>query len=225
MMKKPAKRKQEPQDDYTLIFGEVAGIIEAAKHTAVRAVNAVMTAAYWLIGRQLVEHEQHGEKRAGYGEELIEQLSMDLSARFGRGFGKSNLFDMRAFYLAYTNIFQTVSGKSALVQAGLKIQTVSGKSEIASRILNPNELAAAFPLSWSHYVLLLRRSRSEEARVFYETEAMRGGWSVRQLARQINSQFYERTALSRNKAAFHNSIIPEILNISCTAFRGRVTDQ
>jgi predicted nuclease of restriction endonuclease-like (RecB) superfamily len=62
-------------------------------------------------------------------------------------------------------------------------------------------LAAVLPLSWSHYVLLVRRSRSEEARAFYEAEAMRGGWSVRQLARQINSQFYERTALSRDKRA------------------------
>lgn len=62
------------------------------------------------------------------------------------------------------------------------------------------KLSDVFTLSWSHYVLLLRRSRSREAWVFYETEAVRGGWSVRQLARQIDSQFYERTALSKNKA-------------------------
>ena len=63
------------------------------------------------------------------------------------------------------------------------------------------DLARAFPLPWSHYVLLISRSRSPEAIDFYHTEALRGGWSVRQLARQIDSQFYERTALSRNKAA------------------------
>ena len=64
-----------------------------------------------------------------------------------------------------------------------------------------SDLAAAFPLPWSHYVLLLSRSRSPEAFEFYHTEALRGGWSVRQLDRQIASQFYERTALSRNKNA------------------------
>jgi hypothetical protein len=60
--------------------------------------------------------------------------------------------------------------------------------------------ARAFPLLWSHYVLLLGGARSPEAREFYHAEALRGGWSVRQLRRQIDSQFYERTALSRNKA-------------------------
>jgi predicted nuclease of restriction endonuclease-like (RecB) superfamily len=63
------------------------------------------------------------------------------------------------------------------------------------------DLARAFPLPWSHYVLLISRSRSPEAFTFYHTEALRGGWSVRQLQRQMDSQFYERTALSRNKAA------------------------
>ena len=63
-----------------------------------------------------------------------------------------------------------------------------------------DDLLAAFPLPWSAYVRLLS-VRSESAREFYEAEALRGGWSVRQLDRQINSQFYERTALSKNKAA------------------------
>jgi predicted nuclease of restriction endonuclease-like (RecB) superfamily len=61
-------------------------------------------------------------------------------------------------------------------------------------------LANRFPLTWTHYTRLLR-VRKTIAREFYETEALRGGWSVRQLERQIGSQFYERTALSRNKAA------------------------
>jgi predicted nuclease of restriction endonuclease-like (RecB) superfamily len=67
--------------------------------------------------------------------------------------------------------------------------------------LNLGDLPGQFPLSWTHYVHLIRRARSAEARHFYEAEALRGGWSVRQLARQIASQFYERTALSRNTTA------------------------
>lgn len=56
-----------------------------------------------------------------------------------------------------------------------------------------------FTLPWSHYVRLLA-VKNPQARAFYEAEALRGGWSFRQLARQVNSQFYERTALSRDKA-------------------------
>ena len=61
-------------------------------------------------------------------------------------------------------------------------------------------LATAFPLPWSHYVRLLS-VENLNARRFYEAEALRGGWSVRQLDRQIGTQFYERTALSKRKAA------------------------
>ena len=74
-------------------------------------------------------------------------------------------------------------------------QTLSGESQ-SLRL----EGTALFPLPWSHYVKLLVL-KNQQARAFYETEVLRGGWSVRQLERQINSQFYERTALSRNKAA------------------------
>jgi predicted nuclease of restriction endonuclease-like (RecB) superfamily len=72
---------------------------------------------------------------------------------------------------------------------------------LALPALSLSDLTLAFPLPWSHYVLLISRSRSSDAFAFYQAEALRGGWSVRQLQRQIDSQFYERTALSRNKAA------------------------
>ena len=63
-------------------------------------------------------------------------------------------------------------------------------------------------MPWSHYVLLIGKTRSHEARAFYRAEALRGGWSVRQLDRQITSQFYERTGLSRNKAAMLSTSNP-----------------
>ena len=77
---------------------------------------------------------------------------------------------------------------------------ISSKSESPIRISWLKGLADAFPLSWTHYTRLLR-VRNPLARQFYEAEALRGGWSVRQLERQIDTQFYERTALSRNKTA------------------------
>ena len=79
-------------------------------------------------------------------------------------------------------------------------QTVSGESADAPLAASVAELQDAFPLPWSAYVRLLSVT-NQQARDFYETEALRGGRSVRQLNRQISSQFYERTALSKDKAA------------------------
>ena len=171
--------------DYDTVLAEVAVLLETAHRAAARSVNAVMTATYWQIGRRLVEVEQGGKERADYGTQLLKRLSADLTQRFGRGFSERNLEQMRLFYQTWP-ISQTVSAKS--ISASQKVQTMSA------------QLENHFPLPWSHYVKLLS-VRTEEARRFYETEALRGGWSLRQLNRQIGTQFYERTALSKNKAA------------------------
>ena len=187
---------------YQTVFGDVSKIIDAARDSAVRSVNAAMTAAYWLIGRRIVEFEQSGEERAEYGAALIERLAEDLTGRFDRGFSRQNVQNMRLFYLSYPieKIRQTLSGKLPASPRWRIRQTPSGKSVTASVQVGFDDLLTAFPLPWSAYVRLLS-VRNESAREFYETEALRGGWSVRQLDRQIGSQFYERTALSKNRAA------------------------
>jgi predicted nuclease of restriction endonuclease-like (RecB) superfamily len=174
------KRGQDPES-YSAVLDEIIELLQSARQTSARAVNTIMTTAYWEIGRRVVEYEQKGEARAAYGEKLLERLSTDLNKRFGRGFGVINLRQMRRFYLDWPRpqIRQTLSDESQNLQP-------TGR--------------ALFPLTWSHYVKLLAL-KNPEARAFYETEALRGGWSIRQLRRQIDSQFYERTALSRNKAA------------------------
>lgn len=165
---------------YSNLASSIQRLLSEARRQAARSVNAVLTVTYWEIGRRIVEFEQGGMRRAGYGEALLRRLSHDLTRCFGRGFSVDNLETMRAFYVAFplNKISETVSRKSRLP-----------------------ELAKVFPLSWSHYVLLVRQTRSAASRNFYHVEAIRGGWSVRQLGRQIDSQFYERTALSRDKAA------------------------
>ncbi len=190
---KPAK--QPVLAGYNSLLSDVACVIEEARHGAARAINVIMTSTYRLVGRRIVEQEQHGATRAGYGQEIIERLSIDLRARFGRGFGRRNLFQMRAFYLAYPEIPQTSSAQLAASSGSRKVQT-------ASALLNEssNTLGQRFPLPWSHSVRLLA-VRSQEARQFYEAEARRGGWTFRQLDRQIQSQFFERAVLSRNQAA------------------------
>ena len=187
---------------YRAVFGDVSKIIDAARESAARSVNAAMTAAYWLVGRRIVEFEQSGEDRAEYGEAVVERLAEDLAVRFGRGFSLRNIYNMRLFYLAYPTdrILQTPSAKLAQLPERQILQTPSGKLEAPSVEVGFDDLLTAFPLPWSAYVRLLS-VRDENAREFYETEALRGGWSVRQLDRQIGSQFYERTALSKNRAA------------------------
>ena len=180
-------------ENYNNIRAGIVELLNAARRAASRSVNALMTATYWEIGRRIVQSEQAGAKRAGYGDVLIRRLAKDLSAAFGRGFGARNLAQMRSFYLAWPQdkILQTPSAQSTTLILFNAIQPPA--STIQS-------LANQFPLPWSAYVRLLSVKNSD-ARTFYETEALRSGWSVRQLDRQIGSQFYERMALSQNKAA------------------------
>lgn len=98
-------------DGYADFRGGIVELLDAARQAAVRSVNALMTASYWEIGRRIVEAEQKGKRRASYGEQLIERLSLDLMSEFGRGFSRQNLQQMRAFFLSWP-IRQTVSGES-----------------------------------------------------------------------------------------------------------------
>ena len=179
---------------YAGIHGGIVELLDAARQAAARSVNALMTASYWEIGRRIVEAEQKGKRRAGYGEQLMERLSADLTTRFGRGFSPDNLENMRRFFVAYplSAISETLSRKSG---DGLP-------SRIPRRCLGNSTLKTGPGLHFAVVGLCPAVvGQDDHARQFYEAEALRGGWSVRQLDRQIGSQFYERTALSKDKAA------------------------
>lgn len=161
---------------YDGLLVEISSLLESARRSAGRAVNALMTATYWQIGRRIVEQEQQGSDRASYGEELVDKLATDLTKRFGRGFSRTNVFQMRQFFLAHRGIVQTVSGLSA---------------------------PPPFPLPWSHYVRLLT-IEDDPARSYYESEALRGGWSVRELDRQVASRAFDRLRRKKNPATTRN---------------------
>jgi hypothetical protein len=117
-----------------------------------------MTATYWEIGRRIVEFEQGGAERAAYGDALVERLAKDLTQRFGRGFSRQNLWQMRAFFRAWPaqEICQVLSRKSSLFDI---LQTPSRESTVGTtdpRLLHEtvglSALAEAFPLPWSAYV-------------------------------------------------------------------------
>jgi len=220
---KAGKAVQGTAGDYNDVLSGVVELLNTARRASARVVNSLMTATYWEIGRRIVEHEQAGEERAAYGEELVRNLAEDLTKRFGRGFGFSHLKMMRQFYQIFpdahaakplvpqetigeSEIGQSVIGQSRnpdLSPAAIG-QSVIGQFSQGSLATHPGDferltkVARVFPLPWTHYVRLLR-VRNSLARDFYTREALAGGWSVRQLHRQINSQFYERTALSKNK--------------------------
>ncbi|EEJ5120340.1 DUF1016 domain-containing protein [Salmonella enterica] len=175
-------------DEYQQIHDGIIRLVDTARTETIRSINAIMTATYWEIGRRIVEFEQGGEARAAYGTQLIERLSVDLSQRYKRGFSTGNLRQMRVFYLYFQHIE---------IQ-----QTLSGES-------NSIPLSKTFPLPWSAYVRLLS-VKDNDARRFYEKETLRNGWSVRQLDRQIATQFYERTLLSSDKLSMLQQDAPAV---------------
>lgn len=139
---------------YRGLLQSVVELLEEARRFSARSVNAVMTATYWEIGRRIVECEQGGRAKAEYGERLIELLAKDLTGRFGRGFSRRNLFQIRLFYLAYRDKVQTLSAQSGPMDrapgGARTVQIPSAQSPGVPRI---------FPLPWSHYVRLLAVDR------------------------------------------------------------------
>jgi len=193
MVRKPEKPESSlPFESILPLVQEIRDLVQSARRAAAQNVNTLQVITSFEIGRRIVEHEQKGSRRAGYGKQTLIELSRQLNKEFGRGFSERNLEYMRRFYLEYNDaaqqIPQRVSAKSsAMVPVKSPIpQTVSAK------------LTNKFPLSWSHYVFLMNIVNRDERR-FYEIESGQNNWSLSELKRQFNSGIYERLALSRDK--------------------------
>lgn len=89
---------------------EIRELLENSRKNVAQQVNTQLLTTYWNIGRIIVEYEQQNQVRADYGKQTLKELSKELTQEFGKGFSRSNLQNMRAFYLAYEKC-QTVSGK------------------------------------------------------------------------------------------------------------------
>ena len=152
-----------------------------------------MVQAYWHVGRLVVEHEQGGRRRAAYGEEVLEDLSIRLSRDFPRGFDATNLRKMRQFYLMFE------------IRDAVRLESLSAaksKKRDALRLIserNPVLIhATCGELSWTHYRLLMQVDDAH-AREWYMNEAARQHWSTRQLERQISTLYYDRLLASKKK--------------------------
>ncbi len=160
------------------LFFQVSSLIDLARRTVVRNTNRTMVTTYFLIGRQIVEHDQQGEKRAKYAKETLKNLSIYLKQKFGQGFGVDTLENMRKFYLAYS---------------------ISENSFRKLQIFDNQEfMLPDFKLGWSQYILLSRIKNVEE-REFYEIEALKNNWGIEELKRQFDTSLYERLVLSTDK--------------------------
>lgn len=159
---------------------KVGNILVRAKHNIKTAVNLSMVYTYYEIGKMIVEEEQNGTQRAGYGKYILKNLSVYLTENFGKGYSPDNLKLMRKFYTVYSH--DTIG------------ETVFPQSEK----LPSTETGRKFYLSWSHYLKLMRIDNVDE-RHFYEIEAARNDWSLSELKRQFNTSLYERLALSTDK--------------------------
>lgn len=185
--------KSTKTQSHKKLFENIKTLLHEARSAVARNINTAMVMTYFEIGRMIVEHEQEGTKRAEYAKETLKSLSQKLTAEFDRGFSVDNLQRMRVFYRMYKK-YATVSR----ISAKLIPQTVSAKSRADQKSATLSRISPTiFQLSWSHYVFLMRLP--EDERKFYEIEAVKQNWSLRELERQFNSSLYERLALSRDK--------------------------
>ncbi|MDB6095177.1 MAG: hypothetical protein JWM32_2739 [Verrucomicrobia bacterium] len=206
------------------LYTRIREILESARSRVARSVNTTQVVANWLIGREIVEEEQKGKRRAGYGDKLLQRLTQKLSRDFGPGYSLPHLKNLRGFYVAYPQLLG--AGKSHAVRSLLptaengyaprsllqrpitespsrKLHTPDSETEISNALRSiseewePGQLNPN--LSWTHYRTLMRVDRPA-ARAFYEIEAVKESWSARELERQIASLLFERLAKSRDKA-------------------------
>lgn len=184
------------------LFDRVSTILDQARTEVVRSVNNHMVLAYWHIGREIVETLQGGDERAEYGLRLIDNLSMRLTERYGRGFSTTNLRYFRTFHQVYAGrtpeIRHIACGESDsetirhTASGVLRDLALAAEGQDAGRGLSP-------ALGWSHYRALMAVGNRVE-RLFYEIEAEKEGWSVEHLQRQIYTLLFARLLKSRNKA-------------------------
>ena len=179
------------------LYERIRELVVAARQTAARGVDLVQVHTNFEIGRHIVEHEQQGETRAGYGKEVVQNLAERLTVEFGQGFSLSNLKLMRQFFVQFRDRADQIGLTASGQFKKTKSPTVSG--QLPQSIQSPRPLdQRPFSLSWSHYVFLLGIKNPDE-RSFYEVEGTSQNWTLRELKRQFDSSLYERLALSRDK--------------------------
>lgn len=183
----------KPNKPYDNLIKTISETYSRGRVNSFTAVNTILVTTYWRIGQHIVEFEQSGDTKAGYGDKVLKRLSVDLSLSFGKGFSLSNLYTMRLFFLKFP-IFQTVSG---ILGTNKKSAKAPHEYNIDNQYIAKGATVPHL-LTWSHYVELLKIENDLE-RGFYEKQAVLENWSVRELQRQKQTALYLRLAAGKDK--------------------------
>ena len=205
--------------DFNGLCNAIAQIDEAFKENTAKAINKNVTARNWLTGHYIVHYEQNGNDRAKYGEKTLQRLAERLNKK---SLSYRNLKLYRQFYSEFKCLARPVleftaaefgSNRPLMADLGAKLAVLPpAETDLASsdcqigqtpfaqseKLEIPSEKLFNH-LSYSHFLLIMG-VENPLGRVFYELESMKGVWSFRELKRQIDSNYFERTALSKDPA-------------------------
>ncbi len=197
--------------NFESLVGRINQVQDMLQAQTAHAINLAVTARNWLVGFYIVEFEQHGEDRAKYGENLLKNLAKRLNRR---GLGERRLYEFRLTYIIYPQIGQVIADYIAKNNRQDILRLPTAKLQIVENLEDENlQLLTAKShveewqtpvdrlfnrLSATHLVLL-SNIKDPLKRAFYEQETIRGCWTVKELDRQISSQYYERMGLSKDK--------------------------
>ena len=207
------EQKQNPSFDE--LVTSVLRTHQTAQSGAIRAVNQMATLRNWLIGCYIVEYEQKGSDRAKYGDRLLKRLEERLNTR---GLNETLFRNSRTFYNLYPQIAElfSISATASHKLVDVIHPTMSDELEKASFGIYPtssDEFATPAKmiierLSFSHLCEIMTQ-KDPLARFFYETECIKGTWSVKELRRQISTNLYFRSGASQDPKKLLASIKPE----------------
>ncbi len=195
-------------NNFNRLISTIQQLHQQLQKSAVNAVNQLLTIRNWLIGYYIVEFEQNGEDRAEYGDRLIESIATELMNV--KGIDKRSLFRFRQFYLYYPQIAEVIRGLlTPILEQSEKVGSLTPQLYLPdlSKMGSPTPQSETglfvsgdkilTKLSYTHIEQLLGINDLLK-RTFYEIECIKGAWSVRELKRQINSLYFERSGLSQN---------------------------
>ena len=203
--------------DFNELETSLSELNDAFEENTAKAINKNVTARNWLIGFYIVNYEQHGEDRAAYGERIVRNLAERLNQK---SLSYRNLMLYKQFYLEFSVLEQPIY-EYVISEFSLKKQLVSNIHQnliedknmnladsdcliVQSSIAQLTDPELQIPpeklflhLSFTHFTLIMS-VENPLARVFYELETIKGTWTVRELKRQIHTNYFERSAISQN---------------------------
>lgn len=191
------KNKKENKLTFPSLIGAIRHIHDECSSQASRAVNVSLTLRNWLIGCYIAEYELRGSDRAGYGDKLLDNLSTELGKLNVSSCGKRQIYQYLRFYQTYPQIVRSLTANLQNL-IPWDITAIEEKVRSATALFSIDHQRLLHQLSYTHIEQLVAIDDNLK-RAFYEVECIRGNWSVRELKRQINSLYYERSGLSKDK--------------------------